>query len=287
VRGLDTSAIYSDSQSKTLAAQNPIRLLFRRRVVTIVRLSRLEKFLWGAAGLVLSVGAWQLLSSMGVLDTLTYSSPWDVLTSAKRLYVSHRLLPALGSTGFLFAFSMAISIGIGIPVGIALGWYRRLSALMDRSLSIFYAMPRIALIPVVLAYAGLGSESRIIIVCMVAIPPILINTAAGVATIDRNHLRLARSYLATNLDLLRTVALPGSIPTVIAGVRQGMLIGLLGAVVAEYFVGTTGIGGVIFLAGQNLLNGEALVGALLLGLAAIILTAALRMVEKRLDKWRT
>jgi len=233
------------------------------------------------------MGLWQMLASTGQIDQVIYSSPWDVATSGKRLYEQGKLVPAFRSTGTLFLVSMAISIGVAIPLGMIIGWYSRVDALLDRFLSVFYAMPRIALIPLIIAYAGLGSKSRIIIVCISAIPPILINTAAGVSTIDRDHLRLARCYLATNVDLLRTVALPGAIPTVIAGIRQGVLFGLLGVVAAEYFVGTTGIGGLIFLSGQTLHNGEVLVGALSLGLAAIILTAGLRAIENRLDRWRT
>jgi len=71
-------------------------------------------------------------------------------------------------------------------------------------------------------------------------------TAAGVSTIDRNHLQLARSFLGTNRDVLLTIALPGSIPLVLAGVRQGLMQGLIGVVVAEYFIGATGVGGLIF-----------------------------------------
>lgn len=195
-------------------------------------------------------------------------------------------MPALGSTGALLAISMAISSAVGLLLGVILGWYKRIDALLDPWVSLFYAMPRIALLPVIIAYSGIGLESRVIVVVLIAMPPILINTAAGVASVERDHLRLARSYLATNIDVLRTIALPGAVPMVVAGLRQGMIQGLLGVVVAEYFVGTTGIGGIIFSAGITLNTGDAFVGAIILGIAAIVFSSGLRAVEHRLDRWR-
>jgi len=260
--------------------------LGRRRIARRAQLSRFEREALGIIGLGLLLGLWQILASTGHINPLIFSSPRGIVQSIQYLYDNHKLFGPVWSTTKLFAVSVGIAIVIGIPVGIALGWYKRLNAFFDPWLSMFYAMPRFALLPLVIAIAGIGFTSRVLLVCTIALPPILINTATGVSTIDRDHFRLARSCLATNVDLLRTVALPGAIPTIVAGVRQGILYGLLGVVVAEYFVGTTGIGGMIFTSGITLRNGDALVGALILGLAAIVLTGGLRKLEKRLDRWR-
>jgi NitT/TauT family transport system permease protein len=109
---------------------------------------------------------------------------------------------------------------------------------------------------------------------------------AGVAAADRNLIQVARGYLGTDFDVLRTVALPGAVPHIISGVRQGIAQGLIGVVVAEYLIGSQGIGGLIVSAGQSLDDSSAFVGVIIMSLAAVILTMLLRWVERRLSYWR-
>lgn len=167
-----------------------------------------------------------------------------------------------------------------------LGWYKRVNAVVDPWISILFATPRLALIPLIMVWTGIGLKTQVIIVWTIAVFPIVINVSAGVAAIDRDHLNVARSFLATNRDFLRTVALPGSRPFVLSGVRQGMMMALVGVVAAEYFVGSTGVGGLIFLAGQTIESSQAFVGAMVFASAALVLTVLVQAIEKRVDRWR-
>ena len=139
----------------------------------------------------------------------------------------------------------------------------------------------------VVAFLGPGFSAQVATVVLLAVFPIIINVASGVATISDNHLQVARSFLATNTDVLRTVALPGAVPPIISGIRQGMNMGLAGVVVAEYFIGATGVGGMIFKASLTLDTSQALVGALVFAVAALILTILLQLMENRFDRWRS
>jgi NitT/TauT family transport system permease protein len=196
-------------------------------------------------------------------------------------------VPAFLSSAKLFAIGFGLALAIGLPIGAAIGWYPRLRAVCDPWVSLIYASPRIAFIPLIVLWAGIGIDSQIVLVVLIAVFPIIINTATGIGTTDRDHMRLARAYLATDHDVLRTIALPGAVPTIIAGIRQGMIQGLLGTVAAEYFIGYTGLGGVIFTAGLTLQTGQAFAGAIVFALSALILTAGLRAIERRFDRWRT
>lgn len=240
----------------------------------------------GLSGVVVVLGAWQILSWAGVISPLSGSSPVGVWQAGIELINAKQLQPALLSTGKLFGLGFGLSLVSGLLVGMLIGWYRVAGALLDPWVSILYAMPRIAFIPIIIIWAGIGENAQVIVVWSIAAFPIIINTAVGISTVDRDHIRVAQSFLATKRDVLFTIALPGAVPAILAGVRQGMVQGLIGVVVAEYFIGNQGVGGLIFNAGETLQTGEALFGALVFAAAALILTAVLRLIERRLDKWR-
>ena len=261
-------------------------MLFRSAGDRTKDLSRRSKFLYGVGGLVVAIALWQILASAGAINVLIYSSPWNVLQAARTLQSNGSLDTALGQSGKLFGVGFAIALVAGLVGGVIIGWYRRLGALLDPLVSIVYAAPRIALVPVVIVAAGIGFQAQLITVVLTAVFPIMINVQAGVAAADRNLIQVARGYLGTNFDVLRTVALPGAVPHIISGVRQGIAQGLIGVVVAEYLIGSQGIGGLIVSAGQSLDDSSAFVGVIIMSLAAVILTMLLRWVERRLSYWR-
>ena len=249
-------------------------------------LSRWAKFTYGASGIVIAIVLWQALSSAHVLNELIYSSPLGVLKAARTLVDDGALGAAVAQSAELFGISFGLALAIGILGGIVIGWYRRIGAIVDPLVSIAYAAPRVALIPVITVAFGIGFEAQVVTVVLMAVFPIMINVQAGVASADRNLVQVARGYLGTNLDVLRTVALPGAVPHIISGVRQGLAQALIGVVVAEYLIGSLGIGGLIVSAGQSLDSASAFVGVLIMSFAALILTMLLRRLERRLDHWR-
>ncbi|HEX7159749.1 MAG TPA: ABC transporter permease [Trebonia sp.] len=249
-------------------------------------LSRRSRLIYGAVAIAVVLGLWQLLSSAHAVNTLLVSSPADIVKAAVDLNDSGVLGSAVWQTTKVFFISFGLSLVVGIGLGIVIGWYRRLGALLDPIVSMLYAAPRVALLPLIVAWTGIGDEAQIVTVLTIAVFPILVNVQAGVTTVDRNLVQVARTYLGSNFDVLRTIALPACIPHLVSGVRQGLAQALLGVVIAEYLIGSTGIGGLIVSAGQTLNFSNAFVGVFVVSFAALLLTSALRWVERRLDHWR-
>lgn len=262
------------------------RSLETRKIAERKEISRTERLVRGATGVVVVLAAWQLLSAYHIVNQVLWSSPSGIWSSFLTLMRNGTLGTACLSSGELFLISFALSLAIGVIVGVILGWYQRSRAIIDPWVSMLYATPRIALIPLVIAIFGLGLKTQVLTVMLLAVFPIIINVAAGVQAMDRDQLRVARSYLATNWDVLRGVALPGALPYIVAGVQQGLVMTLNGIVIAEYFVGNNGIGGLIINASQNLQTGEAFVGATIFALASLVLTALLRALDQKVAKWR-
>lgn len=256
------------------------------RVASRPLLNRRQRLQLGVSGIVLVLGVWELVSRVGLVDEVFASSPRLIWSRTLELARAGTLAEVTLSSARLFALGFGISLVIGLTVGIALGWYPRLRAIFDPWVSILYAAPRIAFIPLIVVWGGAGLRTQVTMVVITAVFPILVNVMMGVDTIDRQLLRVAQSFSASNLDVLRTVALPGAVPFLVSGIRQGMMVGLIGTVVAEYFIGITGIGGMIFNAGLLLDSSTALVGATIFAIAALVLSSSLEAVQKRVERWR-
>ena len=243
--------------------------------------------------LALSVGAvllalvsWELAADQRWVNPLVTSSPLRIVGAAYDLSRSGTLGHAVGESASLFAVGFGCALVAGLIVGIAIGWYGRLSAVLDPFVSMLYSAPLLATIPLIMVWAGIGFTTQVIVVWLVAVFPILINVATGVSSADRDLIQLARSFRGTTWQVLITVVLPGAVPNIVAGVRQGMIQGLVGVVVAEYFVGDNGLGGMIFYAGETLNMSAAFVGVVIFAASAIILTMAIRKLQRQVDYWR-
>lgn len=257
-----------------------------RRVANLRAPATWQRVLIGSIAVVIVLGFWQLAADEHWINPLVSSSPSGIVRAGAQLTTAGTLGQAVAQTAELFAVGFGISLVTGLALGLILGWYKYVDAALDPFVSILYASPRIAIIPLITVWAGIGFTAQVVIVWLTAVFPIIINVASGVSAVDRDYVRVARSFLATNRDVLFAVAIPGALPSVIAGIRQGLAQGLIGVVVAEYFVGDNGIGGLIFNAGQTLETGNAFVGVIIFAAAALILTAALRSIERRFSGWR-
>ncbi|GGF31783.1 ABC transporter permease [Subtercola lobariae] len=260
--------------------------LASRRIVSRPTISRSTRTLLGAGGVIGFLILWQVAASTGLVNDLFTSSPVAIAQAAVVLIADGTLPAAIASSAVVFAAGFGISLVVGLIIGLILGWYRRVNAVVDPLVSLLYATPTLALLPLITVWFGIGFSSQVVVVVLISIFPVILNTAAGVSAVDREHIRLAQSYLATNTDVLRTIALPGAVPSVVAGIRQGLTLSLIGVVVAEYFYGNTGVGGLIFTSALSLDTADALVGVLVFAATALLLTFALGTIQRKLDKWR-
>jgi NitT/TauT family transport system permease protein len=235
---------------------------------------------------VLFLAIWQLAASAGWVNPLFTSSPVGVVEALVRLIQDGELSQHLVASGKLFGLGFLLSVVFALPAGILLGWYGRLSAVFDPFLQTLYVAPRIALIPVIFTWFGVGLRSQVVIVFITAFFPLLINTVAGVRAIDPALLRVARSFMARDRTIFWTLALPSALPFIISGLRLSMGMALIGVVVAEFFTGNVGLGALITTAGLSLQTDVAFVGVLVVTAFALLLNALLSRLEARVSAWK-
>jgi ABC-type nitrate/sulfonate/bicarbonate transport system permease component len=245
-----------------------------------------EAVILGGGMVLLVLGIWQACWAAGMISPLFFSGPSAI---AKRFWdalLNGQLLSDLKYSGTNFAVGFILAAVAGVVLGILVGWYRHVEMLLGPFLNAFYATPRIAMVPLIIIWFGIGMWSKVFIVFISAFFPVLVNTIGGVRAIDRDLLRAARAYCATDWQIFKSVAIPGSVPFILTGIRQGVALGLIGVVVGEMFGGSQGIGFMVAYGGQTFATDTLFVGVIIIACAGVLLTAAAEKLERHFSRWR-
>jgi NitT/TauT family transport system permease protein len=187
---------------------------------------------------------------------------------------------------FSLVAGYGLGVVVGIPAGLALGAFRALGATLEPYIDALSSMPRIAFLPLVIVFLGLGYEAKIFVVFLGAVMPILINSWAGVLNSDDELIEMARATGARRLDIFIRVVLPGAIPYVMSGLRIGASLALINTIVAELYTAVSGLGGLLAIYGNSFrMAPYFVVVAVLAGVGALLLHSV-RAVETSLTHWR-
>jgi ABC-type nitrate/sulfonate/bicarbonate transport system permease component len=220
------------------------------------------------------------------IEPLFMSYPTAIGTAAVDMIRSGELPAALlDSLGtLLLAFLIASVVGVGL--GLLIGRYRAVEAATDWLVNALYATPLVAIIPLVVLWLGLGFSAKLFIVAILAVFPILINTAAGVHNVPRPLLDVGFAFDATERQLFTKFILPASLPYMMTGLRLGVGRAIIGMVVAEFFTAITGLGALIVKYGNQYDTASMFVPILTLMLLGVTLTALMRRIESSIAPWK-
>ncbi|MBX5493205.1 MAG: ABC transporter permease [Chloroflexi bacterium] len=185
-----------------------------------------------------------------------------------------------------YIYGYLLAVAIGIPMGVLMGWYRRVNYVFEPFVSALYATPRVALLPLFIIWFGIGMNSKIAVVFAGALFPILISTFSGIRALDASFLKCARSFGANDWQIFQTIALPGSIPFIITGLRLAVGRAAIGVVVGEMYAATAGVGYLITVAGATFQTDRVFVGVVIICFFVMAKMALLQMLEHRFEPWR-
>jgi NitT/TauT family transport system permease protein len=245
-----------------------------------------EALILGGIAVVVVVSIWELAWSAGWISPLFFSGPSAIVRSFYDGITTGTLLQDIAYSGRNFAIGLAIAIAGGVILGVIVGWYTRVRLFLDPFLNALYATPRVAMMPLIIIWFGVEMKSKVFIVFLSAFFPVLVNTVAGVRTLDRDLLRAARAFCASDWQIFKTIAIPGSVPFILTGVRQGVALGLIGVVVGEMFGGSQGVGFLIAYGGQTFQTDTVFVGVVIVAFSGMVLTWLAERLERRFSRWR-
>lgn len=229
---------------------------------------------------------WELLPDLGLINPFFTSSPSRILTASQWLF-AHGFWKDILVSLEEFSAGIGLAILLSLPIGLMLGWYRRLNAMFEPFITMLNATPRVALIPIIILWLGIGIESKIAAVFLGAFFPLVVNVMAGVKTVDETLLKCARSFGANDQQVFSTLVLPTSVPFIVAGMRLALGRGLVGVVVGEMLASTAGIGHMMTLASSTFQMDKMFVGLILLAGFGYLLTEFLKRLERKYESWRS
>jgi ABC-type nitrate/sulfonate/bicarbonate transport system permease component len=230
--------------------------------------------------------AWQIAAARGWVNARYTSSPSQVVAAALDIARHDDFLHHAWVSLSEFSLGFAAALGFGLPLGLALGTSRRLRLFVDPPMMALYTAPRLTLLPILIIWLGIGAASKIAIVFLGAVFPIIVNTMAGVREADPRLFQAARAFGASRLDTMIKVLVPGALPAILLGVRLAIGRGVLSVVVGEMFVSEAGIGHQIMNYGEAMQVGHLMVYAFAISLFGYALTVLVGLIENRVRSWR-
>lgn len=248
--------------------------------------ARYQRAILNVSGVLLFFGLWEYLGTSGAINPLFISAPSKIFLAAVKMFQQGDIWNDLYVSGTEFAIGFAIAIVVGIPLGMLLGWYKSFNYLVGPFVTAFNATPRIALMPLIIIWFGIGMWSKVAVVFLGALFPLVLNSQAAIRTMDETLLKAARSFGANDWHIFKTIALPGAVPFILTGLRLGLGHGLIGIVVGELVAATAGIGYEMAIAGATFQTDRLFVGLIIITTSGILLTALINRIEHRFDAWR-
>jgi NitT/TauT family transport system permease protein len=252
----------------------------------ISKLLHSERFLLGAVGVVGFLLLWEAAARAGAINTAFFASPTMIVTAGIAEVQTPQFWANASVSAYEFFVGYGAAILLGVPLGLMAGWFVKLNYALDPWLNFFNALPRVALLPVLVIIFGLGIQSKIAVVFLGAFFSVIIPTVQGVRTVDRKYLDVATSFRANKRLLFTSVVGLATVPFIVTGLRLGMARGLIGVVTGELYAATEGLGVMIRRASEARQGDRMLFGVLLFTFAGIVGVEIIRAVERRFQKWR-
>lgn len=232
------------------------------------------------------LGGWEVYVRVSGISPFFLVPPSAVVARLGQWLTSGRLFVDLGASLLLIAAGLGLAAAVAIPAGLSIGLWRALETALGPYLILAYATPAPVLLPLLLMWFGFTYTTRVLIVAMFAFLPILLNVWWGVRALDASWLRVGRVFSANRRELLTRVVLPGSLGSVLASLRVGGGLALIGLFVAEMYGVTHGIGYQTILGAKRMDVTGSLAGLSLLGLLGVTLEHGLAAAERRFAPWR-
>lgn len=245
-----------------------------------------ERAIIGAASLLGFLLIWEAAFRFSWVNPVFISSPVKVLLAASEVSSSAEFLQDLATSGTEFLVGYVMAIAVGVPLGLAVGWYRRLNFALSPFIHTLNTIPRVTLLPLIIIWFGIGIWSKIMVVFLGAVIPMLISTYSGVRTSEERFLRVARSFNASDGWIFLSIVLPGTVPFIFTGLKYASGRALLGVIVGELYAATAGIGVFIASAGNAFQTDKVLVGVLIVVATGLVTMEGLNRIERRFDAWR-
>jgi NitT/TauT family transport system permease protein len=259
----------------------------RQRAKKVAAARRRRQLLLNIAVRIVSLGTvlviWQIFG--GRVDQTLFTTPSKIAVAAVDMIESGELWNYLSSSLVVLAIGLSLAAVIGVVIGLVLARFWVLDVGLGVYITFLYSIPSVALVPLIVLWAGFDLTAKVIILFLFAFFPMVINTYQGVKNVDHKLLEVGRSFRCSERQLWTNIVLPGALPFIVTGLRLAVGRGLIGMVLADLYTAISGIGYLIVRTASTYQVDKMFVPIVTLGLLGVTLTACVRFLEVRVAPW--
>ncbi|MDR1160198.1 MAG: ABC transporter permease [Syntrophomonadaceae bacterium] len=247
----------------------------------------LKKIFVSAIAILIFIALWEAASRLRLVSTPAFFPPASkIFLALGQELISGKLWPniAISLTRSFLGFFFGLMIAI--PLGLAIGWFKNFGILVNPLLQVFRNMPTLALLPVFVMFFGIGEVSKIIVIMWGALWTTLLNTIAGVRSVDPQLIKAAKAMGTGSVRLFGSVVLPASLPFIFTGVRMSATFSILILIAAEMMGANSGLGYAMFFYQANFKIPQMYAYIVVMATFGTIINFVLEAVERRSFRWR-
>ena len=240
----------------------------------------------GTVSILAVIVLWEVAARTVVKNPLFFAPLSAVGVRSVELWQAQELQAHMWTSFIEFALGFVLASVVGIAAGVVMATSAALRDFMDPWVSMLYSTPIIALGPLFILWFGIGMSSKVAVIFLVVVFPVLLNAFVGLSTTDLGLIEAARSFGATTAQVFSKVRFPAALPFIVTGLRLGVARGLVGVVVAELFGAKAGLGYLILISAQTFDTAALFVGVLILAFTGVLAVEILKWIERQLAPWR-
>ena len=223
---------------------------------------------------------WQFLADKQIINTFITSSPKEVIKTLINLYNQNNIFNHIYITIYETFISFIIGTIIGTLIAIILWWNKFIAKVMDPYLTILNSLPKVALGPIIIIWAGASINSIIIMALLISVIVTTITVYNGFSNTDINKINLLKSFKANKFQILKMVILPSNYPTIISSLKINVSMSLIGVIMGEFLVSKEGIGYLIMYGSQVFNLNLVITGIIILAVVSYIMYMIVSYIEK-------
>jgi ABC-type nitrate/sulfonate/bicarbonate transport system permease component len=229
---------------------------------------------------------WQILLMLGFGDRRFVPTPSDIAVRFVRLAASGELAAHVAVTLWRVFAGFFLGAVPAIAVGLLMAMFRPVRIFFDPLIAAIFPIPKVALMPLLLLAFGFGDASKIALVAIAVFFPVIVNTYAGAANIEKIYWDVARNYGASQAVLFTRVVFFGALPMIFAGLRIALAVSFIVLVAAEFVASKNGIGYLIWNSWELLQVDIMFVGIVTIGILGLITSALFQEIERKVIPWK-
>jgi NitT/TauT family transport system permease protein len=226
---------------------------------------------------------WQVFGAN--IDPVLFTTPSKIAAAAVTMIGSGELWTYLWPSLVVLAIGLTLAATIGIAIGLLLARFWVLDVAFGVYITFLYSTPSVALVPLIVLWAGFETTAKVVILFLFAFFPMTINTYQGVKNVDSKLIEVGRAFRCSEAQLWTNIVLPGALPFIVTGLRLAVGRGLIGMVLADLYTAISGIGYLIVRTASTYQVDKMFVPIVTLGLLGVTLTALLRLLEIKVAPW--